>query len=414
MTHFLHPSSSLRSLGKGFLFPSSSSFLQSNSIALRSFSCQMSADSPIRTQSITIPCQLDQPIQILAAPGVSDSDFRNAIDSSLFKQWLMNLQSESGILTKGAMSLKRVLIQGVDMFGNKIGFLKFKADVYDKQTGKKVPGIVFARGPAVAVLILLSCEGETYAVLTEQFIGFIEIKVFAIVPVGKLMLELPAGMLDDDKGDFVGTAVREVEEEIGIQLRLEDMVDLTGFLDQSTGCRVFPSPFPAKENYIKEIKAGNADYNFQVPSPAYDTQTSLSLPSITEQVSSFPTHSIVTYPFCNNCVRLNTWRLITVLRKSSYKSHIQHNILGLAFRHRIFGGCDEGIGLFLYRGSASKETIAELQGKETGLRDHGELIKVHVVPYEKLWRVTADAKALMAIALYEMAQKEGLLPSLKP
>ena len=30
------------------------------------------------------------------------------------------------------------------------------------------------------------------------------------VPIGKLMLELPAGMLDDDKGDIVGTAVREV------------------------------------------------------------------------------------------------------------------------------------------------------------------------------------------------------------
>lgn len=30
------------------------------------------------------------------------------------------------------------------------------------------------------------------------------------VPVGKTILELPAGMLDDDKGDFVGTAVREV------------------------------------------------------------------------------------------------------------------------------------------------------------------------------------------------------------
>ena len=25
-----------------------------------------------------------------------------------------------------------------------------------------------------------------------------------------MILELPAGMLDDDKGDFVGTAVREV------------------------------------------------------------------------------------------------------------------------------------------------------------------------------------------------------------
>ena len=61
----------------------------------------------------------------------------------------------------------------------------------------------------------------------------------------------------------------------------------------------------------------------------------------------------------------------------------------------------------------SKEVITQLQGKQTGLRDHGELIKVHVVPYQKLWRATADAKALMAIALYEMAQREGLLPPLK-
>ena len=30
------------------------------------------------------------------------------------------------------------------------------------------------------------------------------------VPTGRLVLELPAGMLDADKGDFVGTAVREV------------------------------------------------------------------------------------------------------------------------------------------------------------------------------------------------------------
>lgn len=74
------------------------------------------------------------------------------------------------------------------------------------------------------------------------------------------------------------------------------------------------------------------------------------------------------------------------------------------------GGCDEEISLFLYRGEVSKEIITQLQGKETGLRERGELIKVHVVPYKKLWRMTADAKALMAIALYEMAKKEGLLP----
>ncbi|GAB2209837.1 hypothetical protein Droror1_Dr00027062, partial [Drosera rotundifolia] len=57
---------------------------------------------------------------------------------------------------------------GVDYFGKRVGFLKFKADIIDKETGHKVPGIVFARGPAVAILILLESEGETYAVLTEQ------------------------------------------------------------------------------------------------------------------------------------------------------------------------------------------------------------------------------------------------------
>jgi hypothetical protein len=32
----------------------------------------------------------------------------------------------------------------------------------------QLPGIVFARGGAVAILMLLECEGKKYAVLTEQ------------------------------------------------------------------------------------------------------------------------------------------------------------------------------------------------------------------------------------------------------
>ncbi|KAL5815312.1 hypothetical protein ACOSQ3_026100 [Xanthoceras sorbifolium] len=274
----------------------------------RPFCSKMSFDSSPSslTHSITLPIQLSQPVHVLGAPGLTEIEFRNAIESSLFKQWLNNLQSETGILANGDMLLKQVLIQGVDMFGKRIGFLKFKADIFYKETGKKVPGIVFARGPAVAVLILLDSGGETYAILTEQ----------VRVPTGRVVLELPAGMLDDDKGDFVGTAVREVEEEIGIHLNLEDMIDLTAFLDPSTGCRVFPSP----------------------------------------------------------------------------------------------GGCDEEISLFLYKGSVDEEIIRQLQGKETGLREHGELIKVRVVPYRELWRMTADVKVLTAIGLYEMANREGVLP----
>lgn len=34
----------------------------------------------------------------------------------------------------------------------------------------------------------------------------------------------------------------QVEEETGICLNIEDMVNLTAFLDPTTGCKVFPSP----------------------------------------------------------------------------------------------------------------------------------------------------------------------------
>jgi len=82
----------------------------------------------------------------------------------------------------------------------------------------------------------------------------------------------------------------------------------------------------------------------------------------------------------------------------------------------VQGGCDEEMSVFLYRGQVEKETIRQLQGKETGLREHGEFIKVRLIPYRELWRKTADAKVLMSIGLYEMAQREGLVSSqrLKP
>ncbi|KAF3947682.1 hypothetical protein CMV_026214 [Castanea mollissima] len=92
--------------------------LSSHPYRLRSLSsnCKMSTEtessSPL-THSITLPTQLAEPVQIVAAPGISDSQFRTAINSSLFKQWLKNLQTETGILANNAMSLKRVLLQSL-------------------------------------------------------------------------------------------------------------------------------------------------------------------------------------------------------------------------------------------------------------------------------------------------------------
>uniref|UniRef100_A0A8R7TNA0 Nudix hydrolase 14, chloroplastic n=1 Tax=Triticum urartu TaxID=4572 RepID=A0A8R7TNA0_TRIUA len=66
-------------------------------------------------------------------------------------------------------------------------------------------------------------------------------------------------MLDDENGDFVGTAVREVEEETGIKLNLEGMVDLTALLDPATGCRILPSPGGCDEEIGLFLYRGHVD-----------------------------------------------------------------------------------------------------------------------------------------------------------
>lgn len=251
-------------------------------------------------------------VKVVGGPGVSEPGIKKALESVLFRRWLDYMKSPPGILSLGGSggarcSLNQIVIQNVDYFGQRVGFVKFKAEVIDEQTGSKLPGIVFARGGAVGILMLLECEGNKYAVVVEQ----------ARVPVGRTIMELPAGMLDDDSGDFVGTAAREVEEETGIEIKTSDLFDLTALLNESTGRKMFPSP----------------------------------------------------------------------------------------------GGSDEEITLFLHRSHVKKEVIDSLQGQETGLRAHGELIKVHVVPYDNLWRISPDSKVLAAIALYETALRLNLLPA---
>lgn len=75
------------------------------------------------------------------------------------------------------------------MFGNKVGFVNFKA--ITSKDGFSLPSYVFLRGPAVAILILVNNK----ILVVEQF----------RVPVQQTMIQAPAGMLDES-GDFVGTA----------------------------------------------------------------------------------------------------------------------------------------------------------------------------------------------------------------
>ena len=68
--------------------------------------------------------------------------------------------------------LLELLIPACD-YCRKVGFVKIKADCSlidgKNQHSKRLPGICFLRGNAVAILTALHCsDGETYSLLVEQ------------------------------------------------------------------------------------------------------------------------------------------------------------------------------------------------------------------------------------------------------
>jgi len=66
------------------------------------------------------------------------------------------------------------------------------------------------------------------------------------------------------------------------------------------------------------------------------------------------------------------------------------------------GGSDEFIRLMLHEKEVTKEELTSLQGKLTGCVEEGEKIVLELVPYEMLWRVTSDAKALSSLLLFQL------------
>lgn len=55
-------------------------------------------------------------------------------------------------------------------------------------------------------------------------------------------LNMTAALFSPDCNMIHRWNIWQVEEEIGINLNANEMIDLTQLLDPSTGCRTFPSP----------------------------------------------------------------------------------------------------------------------------------------------------------------------------
>jgi hypothetical protein len=104
----------------------------------------------------------------------TDIDLSRAIAFVPFKDWCSTIDP--------ALKICSVEITDIDYFGPRVGFLKFKAEV--EFNGVRVPGIVFARGGSVAVLVVVHSEGRKWALCCKQ----------ARVPCGKSeFVEIPAG-----------------------------------------------------------------------------------------------------------------------------------------------------------------------------------------------------------------------------
>ena len=148
-----------------------------------------------------------------------------------FRTWINTLQHSLSAQQHHAHTFnaapykpRRIVIQSVDFFGGgRIGFIKLKADVTN-DNNEKLPGSVFLRGGSVGVMLILQPDDAPQnSEMDKQVILTIQPRI----PAGSLALpELPAGMLDDS-GTFSGGAAKEIEEETGLKIPTEDLLDMT-------------------------------------------------------------------------------------------------------------------------------------------------------------------------------------------
>jgi len=161
------------------------------------------------------------------------------LQSVPFVRWQAGINTiENPDLDKPNLYVENIHIQDIDMFGPRVGFSKFKvvAKKWNEKDHKiiEIPGIVFMRGGAVGILCILkdTQDGEEYALTTLQ----------PRIPAASVeFCEIPAGMLDDEKHKFAGKAADEMSEETLLQIKEEELFDLTDMAYKDR----FPGMYPS-------------------------------------------------------------------------------------------------------------------------------------------------------------------------
>ncbi len=172
-----------------------------------------------------------QAFDLLGVP----ADVQQLAAARQFTQWLDRMDPR--------FRIRHITLQVLDRrIDGGLLFAKLLAEVTDDHD-RRIPGAVFLRGDAVAVLVVLHADDRAWVVLTAQ----------PRFPSGEFeSVEIPAGMMDDH-GDFIGKAAQEVQEETGLLIHAAALVVLGEF---------FPSGGGSDENirlYLYEQPATDAE-----------------------------------------------------------------------------------------------------------------------------------------------------------
>ena len=148
-----------------------------------------------------------------------EHNMTDAIRSKKFTDYIKSIDSK-------LIRLEKIEIRDIYMFGPNVGFIFMHCTLYERITGSLIPsGAVFVRGGAVGILVIVECEEQKYALLTQQI----------RVPGGHDFVEVIAGMLDEN-GDPKGVAVKELYEESGITIKADDLIEVSTMYPSIGGC----------------------------------------------------------------------------------------------------------------------------------------------------------------------------------
>ncbi|RMZ75822.1 hypothetical protein DV737_g5124, partial [Chaetothyriales sp. CBS 132003] len=301
-----------------------------------------------------------------------------------FTDWLATLSNSFALQStnpahpfhSSPYRLHSINIQTVDFFRPgpgatrpRIGFLKLQADISNSKH-ENLPGGVFMRGGSVAMLIIITptdddgsggrdehsaqstttTSSKTISSYESEADEYVVLTIQPRIPTGSLaFVELPAGMIDD-AGSFAGAAAKEIKEETGMDIKEDELIDLTKLASESASASSDP-PLTSSSGGVSA-----ADEKDRQQEDVLQSET-------------------------------------LALHDALYASP---------------GGSDEFIPVLAARKRLNRRQIEELQGKMTGLRDKGEKITLKLVRLKDLWKVGArDAKTVAAWGLWEGLRREG-------